>query len=62
MLILIVLDAGDTEKNKMQLTKEIVIKRLRKYRALNSADGEKAMLEILPRFEEKQVSIKEFVK
>ena len=35
---------------------------LEKYKKLNNADGEKAMLELLKKFEEKQTNMREFVK
>jgi len=38
------------------------LKLLAKYKALNNADGIRATLEVLKRFDEEQISMKEFVK
>jgi len=38
------------------------LKLLKKYEKLGSADGIRATLEVLARYDEKQISIKEFVK
>ena len=38
------------------------IKLLKRYEKLNNADGIKATKEVLARFEEKQISMEEFVK
>jgi len=38
------------------------LKLLKKYQKLNSADGIRATLEVLARFDEKQLNMEEFVK
>jgi len=42
--------------------KNYYLKLLRRYRKLGSEDGIKATLEVLAKHDEKQISIKEFVK
>ena len=47
---------------KMQKDKNHYIKLLKKYEKLNNPDGIRATKEVLARFEERQISMKEFVK